>query len=136
MDDVTVRQIAEVCISFVSRVQRLSACGCMALLPPPKLQAIAPRQLALCDIGVTLGMVASVGHFRDVSVRTADIGRWEVFIFIAAYQLCMEESSYSETRHRDEAAFLRCYPLDGLAVTTSSSVGLHEGKSSDSWSGA
>ncbi|KAF2555044.1 hypothetical protein F2Q68_00017116 [Brassica cretica] len=47
MDDVTARQIAEVCISFVSRVQRLSACGCVALLPPPKPQAIAPGVFVL-----------------------------------------------------------------------------------------
>ncbi|KAF3485783.1 hypothetical protein F2Q69_00052989 [Brassica cretica] len=43
MDDVTVWQIAQVCISFVSRVRRMSACGCVTLLPPPKLQAITPR---------------------------------------------------------------------------------------------
>uniref|UniRef100_A0A0D3CBB9 Uncharacterized protein n=1 Tax=Brassica oleracea var. oleracea TaxID=109376 RepID=A0A0D3CBB9_BRAOL len=69
-------------LCFVCRVRRLSACGYVMLLPPPKLQAIAPRvfvigdyvrhgyfvnswgslldwvrQLALCHIGVTLVML-------------------------------------------------------------------------------
>ena len=77
----------------------------------------------------------SVDHFRDVSVRTADIGCRELFIFNAAYQLFLEESSYSETRQR-WSYVLRYHSWDGLVVTTSSSVGLHEGKSSDSWNGA
>ncbi|WZZ03302.1 hypothetical protein YC2023_089223 [Brassica napus] len=35
MDDATTRRIAQVCISFISLVWRLSACGYMTLLPPP-----------------------------------------------------------------------------------------------------
>ncbi|WZZ27082.1 hypothetical protein YC2023_010483 [Brassica napus] len=37
--------------------------------------------------------------FRVVSVWTADIRHWELFIF-ELYQLCVEESSYSEIRQR------------------------------------
>ena len=40
-----------------------------------------------------------------MSVWTADIGRWEIFIFIATYQLYMEELIYSETRQRDGLRF-------------------------------
>uniref|UniRef100_A0A0D3APX9 Uncharacterized protein n=1 Tax=Brassica oleracea var. oleracea TaxID=109376 RepID=A0A0D3APX9_BRAOL len=76
MDDVTVWQIAHVCISFVSRVRRLSACGCVTLLPPPKLQAISPRVFVIGDYVLHLvcfPVFGSVDHFRDVSVWTADI---------------------------------------------------------------
>ena len=38
---------------------------------------------------VCLPVFGWVNRFRDVSVRTADIGHWELFIFIATYQLCM-----------------------------------------------
>ena len=48
-DDVTVERIAQVCISFVSRIRRLFACGCMTLLPPPKLQVIARRVFVTGD---------------------------------------------------------------------------------------
>ncbi|KAF3488079.1 hypothetical protein F2Q69_00052991 [Brassica cretica] len=129
MDDVTVWQIAHVCISFVSRVRRLSVCGCVTLLPPPKLQAIAPRVFVL-EIMWHGYFVNSWGSLLDLgcgSLRCVDIG---VMLFILGVPI------YSETRQRDGASFLRCYPLDGLAVTTSSSVGVHKGKSSDSWSGA
>ncbi|KAF2548436.1 hypothetical protein F2Q70_00020228 [Brassica cretica] len=76
--------------SFVSRVQRLSACGCVTLLPPPKLQTTAPQVFVIGDYvasclfmlelnfhsGSSITQVSvfdSVDHFRDVSVRTADI---------------------------------------------------------------
>ena len=39
---------------------------------------------------VCFPVFGSVDHFRDVSVRTADIERWELFILIAVYQLCLE----------------------------------------------
>ena len=94
------------------------------------------RQLALCYIGVRLvcfPVFGSVDHFRNVSVRTADIERWELFILIAVYQLCLE-GRFVRIFIRDGATFLRCYPWDGLTVTASSSVGLPEGKSSDCWS--
>ncbi|KAF3588812.1 hypothetical protein F2Q69_00030936 [Brassica cretica] len=68
--------------------------------------------------------------------RTADIETLGSIYIHRDVPVILGVSIYSETRQRDGAAFLRCYPLDGLAVTTSSSVGVHKGKSSDSWSGA
>ncbi|KAF3525351.1 hypothetical protein F2Q69_00050301 [Brassica cretica] len=73
---------------FICRVRRLSACGYVMLLPPPKLQAIAPRVFVIGDyvtrgdrfwIGcdslrcvilelclVCFPVFGSVDHFRDV----------------------------------------------------------------------
>ena len=39
---------------------------------------------------VCLPVFGFVDRFRDVSVWTTDTGRWEVFIFIVVYQLCLE----------------------------------------------
>ncbi|KAF2572236.1 hypothetical protein F2Q70_00005897 [Brassica cretica] len=61
---------------FVSRVRRLYACGCVTLLPPPKLHVISPRVFVIGDYVLHLvcfPVFGSVDHFRDVSVRTADI---------------------------------------------------------------
>jgi len=84
---------------------------------------------------VCLPVSGSVDRCRDVSVRTFDIGHWEIFIFIVAYQLCMGESSYSETRQR-WSCVLRYHSWDGLVITTLSTVGLPESKSSHFWSRA
>ncbi|WZZ51068.1 hypothetical protein YC2023_051175 [Brassica napus] len=51
-------------LSFVSRVQRLFACGRLMLLPPPKLQAISPRVFVIGDYVV-----------RDVSHELACVIR-------------------------------------------------------------
>ncbi|KAF3558536.1 hypothetical protein F2Q69_00010393 [Brassica cretica] len=73
--DLLGRGFDSACISFVCRVRRLSACRYVMLLPPPKLQAIAPRVFVIGDyaawlfcklVGITFGL-------RDVSVQTADI---------------------------------------------------------------
>ena len=40
-----------------------------------------------------------VDRFRGVSVRTADIGHWELITY-ELYYLYMEESSYSKIRQR------------------------------------
>ncbi|KAF3533495.1 hypothetical protein DY000_02038703 [Brassica cretica] len=52
-----------VCISFVCHVRRLSACGYVMLLPPPKLQAIAPR-------------VFVMGEYVDWSATTCVVLYW------------------------------------------------------------
>ncbi|WZZ43707.1 hypothetical protein YC2023_039966 [Brassica napus] len=72
------------CVSVSSVVFRDCPHVVYVMLRPPKLQAIAPRLRLVC-----FPVFGSVDHFRDVSVRTADI-RWELFILIAVYQLCLE----------------------------------------------
>ncbi|KAF3590291.1 hypothetical protein DY000_02021754 [Brassica cretica] len=120
--DLLGRGFDSVCISFINRVRRLFACGCVTLLPPPKLQAIAPRVFVL-EIMWHDYFVNSWGSLLDLgfgSLRCVDIG---VTLGRLVQRLV-----------RDGAMFLRCHPWDGLTVMTSRSVGLPEGKSSDCWS--
>ena len=82
---------------------------------------------------VCLPFFSIVDRFRDVSVRTADIETLGAIYIHRDVPVILGVPIYSKTRQRDEAAFLRCHPLDGLVVASSSSVGLPEGKSSYCW---
>ena len=82
---------------------------------------------------VCLPVFGSVDRFKDVSVRTADIGHWELFIFIEVYQLCLEESSYSEIRQRWSWVFTLSF-LWWIDCHDTCSVNFPQIKSSYSWS--
>ncbi|KAF3488217.1 hypothetical protein F2Q69_00053626 [Brassica cretica] len=60
---------------------------------------------------------------------------WELFILIAVYQLCLE-GRLAQRLVRDGSCVLRYHSWDGLVITTSSTVGLPEDKSSYFWSRA
>lgn len=77
----------------------------------------------------------SVDHFRDVSVRTADIGALGA-IYIDCGVLVILGGPIGSENHQRWSCVLRYHSWDGFVIMTSSIVGLHEGKSSYFWSRA
>ncbi|WZZ71506.1 hypothetical protein YC2023_082876 [Brassica napus] len=77
----------------------------------------------------------SVDHFRDVSARTADIETLGAIYIDCGVPVMLGGPIGSETRQR-WSCVLRYHSWDGLVITTSSTVGLPEGKSSYFWSRA
>ncbi|KAF2589978.1 hypothetical protein F2Q70_00039245 [Brassica cretica] len=86
----------------------------------------------LSGLSISSVVIVSVDRFRDVSVQTASM---ELGSYL--YSSCTSYVWMSRVIQRfirDGAEFMRCHSWDGLAVMTSSGVGLPEGKSSYSWS--
>ncbi|KAF2554788.1 hypothetical protein F2Q68_00015175 [Brassica cretica] len=79
--DLLGRGFDSVCISLVSRVWRLSACGCVTLLPPPKLQAISPRVFVIGDYVILDVLIVSECVYV-MKIQTAAQRRWKLFEFI------------------------------------------------------
>ncbi|KAF3535306.1 hypothetical protein F2Q69_00024222 [Brassica cretica] len=108
------------------------------LLPPPKLQAIAPRVFVIGDyVGFSqmferwmmsqFDRLLSVDHFRHVSARTADIGTLGAIYIDCGVPVMLGGPIGSETRQR-WSCVLRYHSWDGLVITISCTVGLPEGK--------
>ncbi|KAF2586790.1 hypothetical protein F2Q70_00035855 [Brassica cretica] len=96
--DLLGRGFDSVCISFVSRVQRLSACGCVTLLPPPKLQAISPRVFVIGDyvfaFTTTLEMnLLWLSKWCPIGVNLVSMDRGHIVLHYDRRDLKFNESS-------------------------------------------